>query len=68
MWLDGKHGKSLFKYKGFFCITGYEDSKYQIFYTESCNAVFDKSVNKVYEMTEANWTKMMFKMEIFFKY
>lgn len=65
--IQGKYGNSLFIYKDDFCITGYEDEKYQIFYTESCNAIFDKTLNKVFELSIDSWTKLMLNLETFFK-
>jgi hypothetical protein len=56
-------GLELIKFKGDICITVYNDRNYQIFYTEKCNAVYDKNDQKVYELTIDGWTRLVLKME-----
>lgn len=55
---DVHKGLCLHKYKGHICHTVYNSQHHQLFYTEQCNAVFDKEKDQVVELTIDSWTKL----------
>lgn len=64
MWIPHKdHILNLYKYKGALCHTVYNDSHYQVFYCDHCNAVYDRKQEKVFELAIDAWTRLVLKLE-----
>jgi hypothetical protein len=44
-------------------MTVFENSEFQVFYTEDCNAVYNKKEEKVYSLEINTWTRLVLKLE-----
>lgn len=68
MYITGNCGLELFKLEGHICHTVFNDNNYQIFYSEHCNAIYDKKEEKVYKLEINAWTNLVLKLEYIIKY
>ena len=64
---DEKPLLRLGKYKGHICHTVYDGAAFQVFYTEGCNAVFNKEKEQVVELPIDSWTRLVLKLETIVK-